>query len=138
MYSTHYSKPINITEDAINTAQDQLDKFNNTVKKAVIEISKNEEEKIEKIKDEKFIEILKDDLDIPNAITYLMELTKDINKNIDVKTNLEKLLFSLSLLGFEYQIDEKLMKEYGQEYKAGNFEKADELRERLVTYDYSR
>ncbi len=140
MYSTHYSKPINVTNDSINTAQDLLDKFNNIVKKAVIEISKNKEEeiRIEKKKDEKFIEILKDDLDIPNSITYLLELSKNINKNIEIKSTLEKLLFSLSLLGIEYRIDLDLMKEYREAYSKEDFKQADKLRERLVTYDNHR
>ena len=98
--NTHYRMPINFTEEAINAAQNGI----NRIQESLSDF-KNDKESFSEINEFKneFIEGMSNDFNSPIALSVLFKLTEHINKETSPKekTNLQKTLLILSkTLGF--------------------------------------
>jgi len=98
--TTHYHQPFNFTFDGLSQAKSNLDKFYN----ALLRVS--DVNVVNTKPDERIVSALADDLNTPLALSYLHELTNNLNK---AETQEEKsvaknlLLSSAQLLGLLWQ-----------------------------------
>ncbi|QOD38353.1 cysteine--tRNA ligase [Candidatus Wolbachia massiliensis] len=76
LLKTHYRKPLNWTENVISESQDTLNKFYRLLRG--VDATNIEKSDAEVSKD--FIEALKNDLNIPEALSILHEMVTKINK----------------------------------------------------------
>ena len=95
------------------------------------------------IKDSEFEDIMNDDFNTPNTITYLLELVKSLNSEIRSKGNnisgiTSKILVICDVLGLKYDMakfneeDIELYNNWMNARNEKNFEKADMYRNKLV------
>ncbi|BDV02204.1 MAG: cysteine--tRNA ligase [Candidatus Hepatoplasma vulgare] len=109
LISSFYTKPVNVNENSIKNAQMQVDKIRNLLFKLVYLYDLKENNFLIK-KDEEFLKIINNNLNIPNSISLLNLYIKKINKNYD-KEIIKKFLFILNIFGISYNIDFKLLNE---------------------------
>ncbi len=142
LLSAHYRQPLNWSDSTIIEAGNLLKKFKTLVKSA--DITKLETPAY----DDEIIDILSDDLNTPEAIKYLSQVAKSSKKN---KKDLIKLVSSAKFIGLDIlsekkhplhdNIDEKtiekLIKERLDARKNGDYEKADKIREKLLSMNIS-
>ena len=89
LMSAHYRQPLNWTQDTINNSRNIYEKV---ISSLDIESSITTE------RDEKFIDLLCDDLNTPNAIQYISKQARDAKKDSSV---LPKLRYNCDLLGIK-------------------------------------
>lgn len=88
--STHYHQPFNFTFENLENSKATLDKFYNALNKnSDVDITK-------KICDQRVIDALSDDLNTPLAMSYLHEISSNLNK---AKTLADKQKYKSLLLG---------------------------------------
>lgn len=142
MFKTHYRLPFNITEDLMEEAKTLDEKITNAIKQAMLEVSVQNLEVGTLKNDDKLNEIMDEDFNTPNVITYLLELIKELNTSIRQKNDfidtLDKIYLTTNILGLKYDYkklnkeDVKIYKEW-LEYRANkDFENADILRNKLL------
>ena len=129
LLSTHYRKPLDYNEKTLLDAQKTLDLF----RKKVFDVK----EDIEEIKDEEFLMMLADDLNVSKALAYMHNLAKN--------NELAKLKYAMKILGiyknkktssFTY-LDEdeilKLIQERKEAKKQKDYQRADNIRSYLLS-----
>jgi cysteinyl-tRNA synthetase len=142
LLSAHYRQPLNWSDSTITEANNLLKKF--------IVLAKSSPSEVELGKDcnTEIADILSDDLNTPEAIKYLSSVAKSAKKN---NNDLAKLISSANFIGIDLlsedksqsnvNIDrefvEKLIMERLEARLAGNYEKADEIREKLSSMNIS-
>jgi cysteinyl-tRNA synthetase len=133
---------LNWSDSSIIEAGNLLKKFKTLVKS--VDITKSEIPAY----DDEMIDILSDDLNTPEAIKYLSQVAKSSKKN---KKDLIKLVSAAKFIGLDIlkekrhpshdNIDEKtieqLIKERLDARRDGDYEKADKIREKLLTMNIS-
>ncbi|BDU67826.1 MAG: cysteine--tRNA ligase [Candidatus Tyloplasma litorale] len=135
---TSYSKPINLTEEVINNAKNLLNKVKNTLRKTLINLAKEKNRrKLSNVKPtKKFVDILSNNLETPNAITFILNQIKilNIDKNkVNKEKIVEEIIANFSLLGIKFNIlYNELKNEIRESSLKKDYNKLDELRERLV------
>ena len=100
LMSAHYRQPLNWTQDTINNSRNIYEKI---ISSLDIESSTTT------IRDDKFIDLLCDDLNTPNALQYIIKQARDVKKDSSV---LPMLRYNCSLLGIksnEGSIDKPLI-----------------------------
>ena len=137
LLSAHYRKPLNWSDSTIKDAGNLLKKFKSIAKSDVnIDLSKDLENDI--------TDILSDDLNTPEAIKFLSSLAKSAKHN---KEDFAKLVLSAKFIGLNLQHDDKsilntnidvklierLIQERLEARQEGNYEKADKIREKLLS-----
>ena len=138
LLSAHYRQPLNWTDSTIVEAGNLMKKFKALAKSDNYDVtnSNNSEKEI--------VDILSDDLNTPEAIKYLSFLAKSARKN---KDDLKKLVISAKFIGVDLlrkdktliheNIDEieieKLIQERLESRLKGDYEKADKIREKLLS-----
>ena len=136
LLSAHYRQPLNWSDSTITEANNLLKKF------IVLAKSSPAEVELEPDYDAEIADILSDELNTPEAIKYLSSIAKSAKKNTN---DLVKLISSANFIGIDLllkdkskandNIDkefvEKLIKERLDARLAGNYQKADEIREKL-------
>jgi cysteinyl-tRNA synthetase len=137
LLSAHYRQPLNWSDSTIKDAGNLLKKFKSIAKSDVnIDLSKDLENDI--------IDILSDDLNTPEAIKFLSSLAKSAKHN---KEDFAKLVLSAKFIGLNLQHDDKsilntnidvklierLIQERLEARQEGNYEKADKIREKLLS-----
>jgi len=136
LLSAHYRQPLNWTDRTIADAHNLITKYRSSIEN--IEFTKKLEQT-----DNEILNILSDDLNTPEAITYLSKLSKYAKKNTkDAKKLINAALFlGINLLDKSQstkveQADEdlinKLILERNESRSQGNYKKADEIRDKLV------
>ena len=142
MFKTHYRLPFNITDALYDEAKTINEKIYLSLKQAKVKMQ------VEGIKygvikkDEKLEEIMNNDFNTPNLITYELELVKELNNairnNSDISSAFDKIVLINNILGLKYDLPE-LTEEDIQMYNEWNnarankdFDKADELRQKLM------
>lgn len=142
MFKTHYRLPFNIKEELFKECGLLNDKIYNTLKQANLQIEINDIA-INQIKqDEKINEIMDEDFNTPNLITYLLELIKELNMALRNKGKIgllyDKINLIINILGLHYDL-KKLSKDDKETYKKWldakenkDYAKADKLRAILV------
>ncbi len=141
----HYRLPLSLTDDSYLESKTIDDKICNVLKQANLYIQINDLKLNEINKDEKVEELMNDDFNTSNLITYMLDLVKLLNNSLREKNNTEishlydRLYIVINILGLKYDLiklndeDKKLYQEWLNYRELKNFEKADELREILVT-----
>lgn len=136
LLSAHYRQPLNWSDSTIIEANNLLKKF------IILAKSSSIEAELEEDHDNEIADILSDDLNTPEAIKYLSSIAKSARKN---DNDLARLISSANFIGIDLLLKdklksndhvdkeyiEKLIKERLEARLAGNYEKADEIREKL-------
>ena len=142
LLSAHYRQPLNWSDSTITEASNLLKKF------IILAKSSPSEVELEQDCDTEIADILSDDLNTPEAIKYLSSIAKSAKKN---NNDLVKLISSANFIGIDLLLEDKsksndnidkefvegLIKERLEARLAGNYEKADEIREKLSSMKIS-
>ena len=141
IFKSHYRTPIDFKDELFSEAKSIDEKLNNVFKQASLLIKSNGYKYGILTKDEKINEIMDNDFNTPNLLTYQNELLKKINVELRSKTDfidtLDRLILINNILGLDYKIrdysDEEmnLYNEWNKARGEKNFELADELRKKL-------
>ena len=138
----NYRLPFDLTDKLFAESKTINDKLENVLKQANLVIQ-TENIKIGKLKqDDKINEIMDEDFNTSNLITYLLDLIKELNTKIrnkeDIVETYDKINMINYILGLKYDLV-KLTKEDIEKYNKWNeyrnnkeFDKADELRKQLI------
>lgn len=142
IFKSHYRTPIDFKDDIFKEAMVLDEKIANALKQANISIKLNGYEIGILNKDEKINDIMDEDFNTPNLITYQMELLKELNNAIRSNTNFSQIYDKLQLinyiLGLKYDFKELtdddilLYNNWLENRKNKNFEEADKLRDILI------
>ena len=138
LFKTHYRLPLNFTDEVFKEAQVLDEKIFNALKQANLVIQVNSLN-VGKLKEDKKInEIMDEDFNTPNLITYLIDLIKDLNVALRNNSNIEeiydKIMLVNQILGLKYDLyvmseeDKELYSKWLDYRKNKDFNKADELR----------
>lgn len=142
LFKTHYRLPLNFTDELFNEANIVDKKINDVLKQANLQIQLEGLE-TNKIKvDEKINEIMDEDFNTPNLLSYLMELVKELNSVIrnkeDITISYDKINLINTILGLKYDLkeltneDKELYKSWLTYKEKKDFLNADKIREELV------
>lgn len=159
LLTTNYRQPINFTREIIEGASNSLDRINNAVfrledldkNSSQDEILDDEQILLNELKEfeNRFIEVMDNDLNTADAITVLFELVKFANIKISsenskqlIKAVLDEILSLEEVLGIQNRqkvnanVDEEkilnLIEERNQAKKAKDYAKADAIRDELT------
>lgn len=143
MFKTHYRLPINFNDDLFEESKNINDKLKNVLKQANLIINTNNFVINNCIKDNEFENIMNDDFNTPNTITYLLELVKKLNSAIRNKDDsiveiTSKILVICSVLNLHYDMpkfsdeDIELYNNWNIARTNKDFEKADIYRNKLI------
>lgn len=143
MFKTHYRLPFNITDELIEEAKTLDEKISNAIKQAMVDVSINNYEINKSYKDEKIDEIMDEDFNTPNLITYLLDLIKELNTSLRQKKEymdiLNKIYLITDILGLKYNFevlsieDINLYNKWLEKRNNKEFEEADKIREELIS-----
>ena len=143
LFKTHYRLPLNFTDDVFAEAKTIDDKLKTTLKQASVKLQMEGVNSGVVTKDEHLEEIMNEDFNTPNLITYLQELIKELNvairNNQDIVTPFDKINIITKILGLKYDLptltdeDKKTYNEWVEARNNKDFAKADELRNVLVS-----
>ncbi len=137
-----YRTPLDLTKTTFTECETINEKIENALKQAhtKIEMSAIEVGKVKN--DEKIDEIMDNDFNTPNLITYLLDLLKELNtqmrNNTDISQTYDKILLVNSILGLSYEFkkfnddDKKMYQIWLKARSDKDFTKADFLREELI------
>ena len=143
LFKTHYTLPINFNDDLFEEAKNINDKISNALKQANLFININNLTIDKDIKDNDFENIMNDDFNTPNAITYLLELIKKLNleirnKGTDIVNITSKILTICNIFGLKYEMpkfndeDIELYNNWNNARINKDFEQADFYRNELI------
>ena len=139
---TSYRLPFDFTEALFKEAGTINDKVMNSLKQANLEIQVNDIKVGNITRDAKIDEIMEDDFNTSNLITYLLDLVKELNAKMRAKEDFadtyDKIMLINFILGLEYDLvkltdeDKALYKQWIEYRNNKDFENADKLRGQLV------
>lgn len=149
MLSTHYRSPLNISEEAIETAKKEVNKVLMSMKQAYVLLSLQDKAIIGKCDDTllaPFLDALCHDLNTPNACKALYEAIKIMNQTLRQRAvDTEKVTMllltvenMLDILGIEYarvclhEEDRVLYRKWQQAVKEKDFVQGDTYRKTLM------
>lgn len=142
MFKTHYRLPLNFTDDLFKEATVIDEKVNNVLKQANLQIQINNLEPGIIKSDERINNIMDEDFNTPNLITYLSELIKELNTKIRNKETFidtyDKLLLVTNILGLKYDLptiseeNKELYRKWLELRENKEFAEADIVREKLI------
>lgn len=147
LLSTHYRMTLNITDKLIEQVQNEVSRIKNSLNKAHIYVQINNLELSDEFSDNlynKFLEGLKDDLNVANADQFLFETIKRLNQALRQKNNGEvvKLLNTLekmiNVLGLSFDVtvlndeDYTLLETWNNLKSDKKYDEADKIREKLI------
>ena len=141
MVNHHYRQPINYSEDLMIQFSKEYDKIKRTLKKAFLMLNL-EHVKTSEIDQEiisTFENIMNDDLNIPNVMTLIYDVLKQMNKEKNNKRlgilykSVEKILNILGIMPLFTIEDEVLVmyRDWEQARSQRDFQLADQLRDEL-------
>ena len=139
---TSYRLPFDFTEALFKDSSSINDKVYNALKQANLEIQINDLKAGTIKQDLKINEIMDDDFNTSNLVTYLLELVKELNAKLRAKEEFievyDRIMLITFILGLEYDFvsltedDKKVYNSWLESRKNNDVEKADELRGILV------
>lgn len=150
MLSTHYRNPLNFTDDVVANVKKEVAKVQNVLAQASLYLQTHEGSinlDYDTCTLNALAEILEDDLNTSNALTSILDQVKLLNtslrsreKNLElIGVNYATLVKMTELLGFKFDIkvlddkDVALYQEWEGYKQEKNFDKADELRQVLIS-----
>ena len=142
LFKTHYRLPLNFTEDLFNEAAIVDKKIYDALRQANLNLQINGIETGKVTSDPKINEIMDEDFNTPNLITYLNDLIKELNTKLrskeDIVETYDKIQLINTILGLKYDLpvltedDKKLYNEWLEARNNKDFETADKLRAQLI------
>lgn len=147
--SAHYRSPLNINEEAIETAKKELQKVQTSLKQAYVKLALADVEITDEAEDTlltPFMDAMQDDMNTPNAFAALFETVKVLNQTIRQQevdlTFLQRIVKTvetmLDVLGIENNRlilsdeDKELHHKWKAAVKEKDFATADDYRARLI------
>lgn len=146
--AAHYRAPASFSEDTMKEASKKYNQLVNSLSRAAItlQIQGKTIENLPLKDDTKVIESLCDDLNTPNALTYLYEENKALNvlmskKPLDVEAlfaSFQNLYSDMDVLGLKPSFptlaeeDKNLYREYEESKAKKDFARSDEIRAKLI------
>lgn len=149
MLSAHYRAPLNINEEAIETAKKELNRVATAMKQAYVKLGLADV-RMDETYDEKqlapFLEAMQDDLNTPNAFAAVFETVKVLNQALRqresdlqaVKALVRTLEKMMDVLGIELarltmsEEDKQLHRQWKAAVKEKDFDTADQYRAKLI------
>lgn len=131
LLSTNYLKPLDFSQDLVDTSINKIAKINNMF---VGLLRKNQSFKLNPKINKELILLLNNNLDFTSFWTMVEENIKKINSSSDNIINgneLNKLIGTFKLIGFNIKIDTKKMNDFQTYYKNKDYVKTDEMRKEL-------
>ena len=142
MFKTHYRLPFNISDDLFNEAITLDERIYNSLKQASVKIQVDNIKYSKLMQDVKINEIMDDDFNTPNLISYLLELVKELNSSLRTGLSFteiyDKINLIVGVLGLHYEMptmsedDLKTYNAWLTAKKEKNFNEADKLRTQLI------
>jgi len=142
LFKNSYRMPFDYTDALMVEAGTIDEKVYNSLKQARLDIAVNGYQTGIKTRDEHIEEIMNEDFNTSNLITYLLELVKDLNVKLRNKEDYIDIYDTINLivyiLGLKYDFvdlsseDIEMYKEWINARNNKDFEKADELRNKLL------
>ena len=142
LFKTHYRLPLNFTEDLFNEAAIVDKKIYDALRQANLNLQINGIETGKVTSDPKINEIMDEDFNTPNLITYLNDLIKELNTKLrskeDIVETYDKIQLINTILGLKYDLpvltedDKRLYNEWLEARNNKDFETADKLRAQLM------
>jgi len=140
--SQHYRQPINYSTDLMVQFSREYDRIKRSLKKAflALTISKHQAMMVDQEIIDRFKLIMNDDINTPNVITLILDLTKRLNKENDLKElsiTYHTLLVILDVLGLtpSYEVTDETLIVYQDWQNARiqkDYDRADQLRQKLT------
>ena len=138
----NYRLPFDLNDELFNDAKVINDKVEGALKSANLQIQLNNLKTGNIKDDEKIDEIMDEDFNTPNLVTYLLELVKEVNTKLrnkeDIIDSYDKIMLINYILGLEYNFkeltedDKQLYNNWIEARNNKDFEKADTLRKELI------
>lgn len=138
----NYRLPFDLNDELFNDAKVINDKVEGALKTANLQIQLNNLEVGNITDDEKIDEIMDEDFNTPNLVTYLLELVKEVNTKLRNKEEFidsyDKIMLINYILGLEYNFkeltedDKQLYNNWIEARNNKDFDKADILRKELI------
>lgn len=142
LFKNNYKLPFDFTEALIAEAGTIDEKVYNSLKQANLDIALNGYKTGNITKDDRINEIMDDDFNTSNLITYLLELVKELNTKMrnkeDYIDTYDKINLIVYILGLKYEFasltdeDLNIYKSWVEARNNKDFEKADLLRQELI------
>lgn len=142
MFKTHYRLPFNISDNLFNEAITLDERIYNSLKQASVKIQVDNIKYSKLMQDVKINEIMDDDFNTPNLISYLLELVKELNSSLRTGLSFteiyDKINLIVGILGLHYEMptmsedDLKTYNAWLTAKKEKNFNEADKLRTQLI------
>ena len=142
MFKIHYRLPFNIKEELLEETKTLDEKIQSALKQANLKIQLANLKSGQITKDTKINEIMDEDFNTPNLITYLIDLIKQLNSamraNLPFIEIYDKIILIVNILGLHYDLqelsveDKDLYNNWNDAKKNKNYELADKLREQLI------
>ena len=141
-FSSHYKKPINFTFEAMDSAKVSLNRLKEGYKRHLAGEEIVEQDVIKEFED-RFLEAINDDLNMPLALSVIWDVVKYEKKS---KMIAELLLKFDSVLGLDIGKEEKIelpeeiiaiIEERKQARLNKDWNKSDELRDKLISLGYN-
>lgn len=146
--STHYRAPINYTEENLQTAEKQFNRYYQTLNKAIHQLDLHNLtcEGLRSEDYEEFMDALAHDLNVSNAIAVIDRLTKELNGLMMKKDKdydqISSLTFTyqklLTILGFKLEIkhltdeDKRIYNLYQEAREKKDYETSDKYRSHIL------
>lgn len=138
----NYRLPFDLTDTLFNDSSSINDKVSNVIRQANLEIQLKNIEVGNLTSDDKINEIMDEDFNTSNLITYLLDLVKELNNKLRQKQDFVEIYDKINLinyiLGLKYDFvklteDDKNIYNKWLEYRnAKDFENADKMRSILI------
>ncbi len=142
IFKSHYRTPIDFKEEIFKEAGVLNEKIYNTLKQANLKIRINNYEVGQIKEDEKITEIMNEDFNTPNLLTYQSDLLKQLNNGLRNNTDFSQIYDKLQLinyiLGLKYEFkklnddDIELYNSWLKYRENKDFLNADKVREILI------
>lgn len=145
LLTAHYRTPLNFSLQALQEAQNGYERLKNVIGEISARggsaLGRKDDKKTNKKYLTEFETAINDDLDMPKALSTLWKLVRDKKAAGKIKTIIQMdKIFGLDLLKKEKleipQEVQKLIKEREQARKNKDFQKSDELREKIKSLGY--
>ena len=141
MINHHYRQPINYTQDLMIQFSREYDKINRALKKAFLMMSLEniDSKEVDQSIIDEFIEIMNQDFNIPNVMTLIYDVLKQLNKEKDSNRiavlyhTIKTILDVLGIMPLYTLEDETLLiyRQWEAARQQKDFQLADQLREQL-------
>ncbi len=139
---TNYKLPFDFTDALFKECGTINDKIYNALKQANLEVQLKGLEVGKVTQDEKINEIMDDDFNTSNLVTYLLDLVKELNTKLRAKEEFvetyDKIMLINYILGLEYEFitlndeDKEIYNKWLEYRNNKDFENADKMRAQLV------